>query len=172
MVSNRSTVWESEEAAKASKATPEAAKFHEAMDQLSDTTDPAKRAHHNLFHFSNDFAPVAAAPIVEQTVFFVPTTVDKAAFSAAWEGAIKGWTPPAGWVAGTSGWGVDEDENPAHLGPGKSHVFMVAAGWESIEQAKATREASQASFKALEEFGITPERVKSYFNTFTKAPKP
>lgn len=160
------------DAVKAAHSSPEGIKFREDFEKIMDTSNPAIKAHHNTFVFTNDFAPVADAPVVEQTIFFVPTSVNKAEFTATWEEALKSWNAPAGWIAGTFGWGEEEIDQPPHLGNGKCNPFLAAAGWESIEKAQASREVSQAAFEPLKKFGITPEMAHSRFTTLIKGPKP
>lgn len=164
-------MWESVDAVKASHQTAEGQKFRADLEAMQDTSNPDVKAHNNIFVFSDDFTPVAEAAVTQQTIVFVPTSVDKAAFTAAWEEAIKNWTKPDGWVAGVYGWSEDQLDQPPHIGTGKANGFLASAGWESIEKAQAAKEAAKAAFEPLSKFGIKPESAHNRFTTLTKAPR-
>lgn len=71
------------DAAKAARSNPDASEVRKAFEQLIDTSNLDIKPHHNISSLNSDFSPVADSPVVQQTVIFLPTTVDKAEFDTS-----------------------------------------------------------------------------------------
>lgn len=154
-------MWSSLETAKAAEASSDADEAKGVFMELLDTTAEHK-PYHNIIVFNKDFAPVAESPIVHLTAVFLPLDVNVAEFDAAWVECVKGWGGAEGWVAGAAGWGQDDVDVPKL---GKQKVFLLSAGWTSVDAAQAATEKAKESFKTIEKFS---EHTQTRFTKLTK----
>lgn len=94
-----------------------------------------------------DFLKVAAAGAVMIGASFVPLDTDKDAYAAEVSEKIKGLSQLAGFVAAVHGWAVEDGEYPA-LGTGKSKVYFLISGWESLDALQAAEKVMEEHAKA------------------------
>lgn len=154
-------MWSSLDAAKAAAASPEAEKVKAAFQEVADTSGELL-PYHNVVVFDKDFTPVAESPVVHLNAVFLPTDVNVAEFEAAFQDGLKSWGGAEGWIAGVYGWGQDELDSPKI---GKKKVFLAAAGWTSVDAAKAVGAKAKEGFKPLEKYSA---HTQARFTTLTK----
>lgn len=126
----------------------------EALAAIEDKSNPAVKAHHDVFSFNDDFAAAAAAPVVMFNIIVVPPA-QQAELDGVWSELVKG-DHPSGFVAGTHGWGQQEVDVPE---VGKGKAFMAVSGWESAAAAEAVKASAADKGKSLEKFGKSHVRL-------------
>lgn len=147
-------VWDSLDSVGAARSSPDHKAAFESLAALEDKSNPAIKAHHDVFSFNNDFAAVAEAPVIMLNVLVVPSD-KQAELDTVWAGLVKGDHPP-GFVSGTHGWGQQELDIP-EIGKGKA--FLALSGWESAAAAEAVKTSAADKGKSLEKFGKPHVRV-------------
>ncbi|KAJ4391452.1 hypothetical protein N0V93_005069 [Gnomoniopsis smithogilvyi] len=147
-------LWDSIDSVTAAHASPDHKAAFESLGAIEDKSNPAIKAHHDVFSFNNDFAAVAEAPAVMFNILVVPAA-QQAELDAAWAEVVKGDHPP-GLIAGTHGWGSQEVDVP-EIGKGKA--FLAVSGWESAAAAEAVKTSAADKGKSLEKFGKPHVRV-------------
>lgn len=140
----------------AARSSPDHKAAFESLAALEDKSNPAIKAHHDVFSFNSDFEAVAAAPAVMFSVIIVPAD-KQAELDTVWAELVKGDHPP-GFISSTHGWGNVELDIP-DMGKGKA--FLAMSGWDNVAAAEAVKTAAADKGKSLEKFGKPHVRVIS-----------